>query len=69
MLGEMTRSKRRRGRIRAPGSAPAQGAGASSQGRARGHMPVLADELLELLDPRPGQVAIDCTFGDGATRD
>ena len=65
MLGEMTRSKRRRGRIRAPGSAPAQGAGASPQGRARGHMPVLADELLELLDPRPGQVAIDCTFGDG----
>jgi 16S rRNA (cytosine1402-N4)-methyltransferase len=28
-------------------------------------MPVLADELLELLDPRPGQLAIDCTFGDG----
>ena len=65
MLGEMTRSKRRRGRIRAPGSLPGQGAGASPQGRARGHMPVLADELLELLDPRPGQVAIDCTFGDG----
>ena len=65
MLGEMTRSKRRRGRIRAPGSLPGQGAGASPQGRTRGHMPVLADELLELLDPRPGQVAIDCTFGDG----
>ncbi len=29
------------------------------------HVPVLAGELLELLDPRPGQVAIDCTFGDG----
>ncbi len=29
------------------------------------HIPVLADELLELLDPRPGQVAIDCTFGGG----
>jgi 16S rRNA (cytosine1402-N4)-methyltransferase len=26
---------------------------------------VLADELLELLDPQPGQTAIDCTFGDG----
>jgi 16S rRNA (cytosine1402-N4)-methyltransferase len=30
-----------------------------------GHTPVLADELLELLDPRPGQLAVDCTFGDG----
>ena len=26
---------------------------------------MLADELLELLDPQPGQTAIDCTFGDG----
>jgi 16S rRNA (cytosine1402-N4)-methyltransferase len=26
---------------------------------------VLASELLELLDPQPGQVAVDCTFGDG----
>jgi 16S rRNA (cytosine1402-N4)-methyltransferase len=26
---------------------------------------VLAGELLELLDPQPGQTAIDCTFGDG----
>jgi 16S rRNA (cytosine1402-N4)-methyltransferase len=26
---------------------------------------VLADELLELLDPQEGQTAIDCTFGDG----
>jgi 16S rRNA (cytosine1402-N4)-methyltransferase len=29
------------------------------------HIPVLAEELLELLDPQPGQVAIDCTFGGG----
>jgi 16S rRNA (cytosine1402-N4)-methyltransferase len=29
------------------------------------HIPVLAEELVELLDPRPGQVAIDCTFGGG----
>jgi 16S rRNA (cytosine1402-N4)-methyltransferase len=29
------------------------------------HIPVLADELLELLDPQPGQTAIDCTFGGG----
>jgi 16S rRNA (cytosine1402-N4)-methyltransferase len=26
---------------------------------------VLAAELLGLLDPQPGQTAIDCTFGDG----
>jgi 16S rRNA (cytosine1402-N4)-methyltransferase len=29
------------------------------------HIPVLAGELIGLLDPRPGQVAIDCTFGGG----
>src|SRR3954466_13379296 len=27
------------------------------------HVPVLAGELIEALDPRPGQVAIDCTLG------
>src|ERR687886_2443140 len=31
----------------------------------RAHVPVLAGELIELLDPRPGDLAIDCTFGDG----
>ncbi len=29
------------------------------------HTPVLARELLELLDPQPGQTAVDCTFGGG----
>jgi 16S rRNA (cytosine1402-N4)-methyltransferase len=29
------------------------------------HIPVLAGELIELLDPRPGEVAIDCTVGGG----
>ena len=29
----------------------------------RTHVPVLAGELIEALDPRPGQVAIDCTLG------
>jgi 16S rRNA (cytosine1402-N4)-methyltransferase len=29
------------------------------------HVPVLAGELVELLDPQPGDVAIDCTFGGG----
>jgi 16S rRNA (cytosine1402-N4)-methyltransferase len=42
---------------------PPDGEGAGSAGA--GHVPVLAKELLELLDPQPGQTAIDCTFGDG----
>jgi 16S rRNA (cytosine1402-N4)-methyltransferase len=29
------------------------------------HTPVLAAELIELLAPQPGQVAVDCTFGAG----
>ena len=29
------------------------------------HVPVLAAELIEALDPQPGQVAIDCTLGAG----
>ncbi len=29
------------------------------------HIPVLAEELLELLDPQTGQTAVDCTFGGG----
>jgi 16S rRNA (cytosine1402-N4)-methyltransferase len=29
------------------------------------HVPVLAGELIDLLDPAPGEVAIDCTFGGG----
>jgi 16S rRNA (cytosine1402-N4)-methyltransferase len=29
------------------------------------HVPVLAAELIALLDPQPGEVAIDCTFGAG----
>jgi 16S rRNA (cytosine1402-N4)-methyltransferase len=29
------------------------------------HTPVLAGELIDLLDPRPGEVAVDCTFGGG----
>jgi 16S rRNA (cytosine1402-N4)-methyltransferase len=27
------------------------------------HVPVLAGELIEALDPRPGQIAVDCTLG------
>jgi 16S rRNA (cytosine1402-N4)-methyltransferase len=29
------------------------------------HIPVLAGELIGVLDPQPGQVAVDCTFGGG----
>src|SRR4051794_24872295 len=29
----------------------------------RTHVPVLAGELIEALDPRPGEIAIDCTLG------
>lgn len=29
------------------------------------HIPVLAGELIDVLDPAPGETAIDCTFGAG----
>jgi 16S rRNA (cytosine1402-N4)-methyltransferase len=29
------------------------------------HLPVLATELVELLSPQPGELAVDCTFGAG----
>ena len=29
------------------------------------HIPVLAGELVDLVDPQPGETAIDCTFGAG----
>jgi 16S rRNA (cytosine1402-N4)-methyltransferase len=29
------------------------------------HVPVLAGEAIELLDPAPGQTVVDCTFGAG----
>jgi len=29
------------------------------------HVPVLAGELIEALDPQPGEVAVDCTLGGG----
>jgi 16S rRNA (cytosine1402-N4)-methyltransferase len=74
-LTELSRRRRPGGRpYRAgrPGAAPATAAAAAAAGRTPppgnggdGHTPVLAGELLALLDPQPGQVAIDCTFGDG----
>jgi 16S rRNA (cytosine1402-N4)-methyltransferase len=32
---------------------------------ARTHVPVLAGELIAVVDPAPGAVAVDCTFGAG----
>ncbi|HEX5851774.1 MAG TPA: 16S rRNA (cytosine(1402)-N(4))-methyltransferase RsmH, partial [Solirubrobacteraceae bacterium] len=58
--GEGARSSRRAARAASPADCAAS---ASQSGGS--HIPVLAGELLELLDPKPGQVAIDCTFGDG----
>jgi 16S rRNA (cytosine1402-N4)-methyltransferase len=29
------------------------------------HEPVLAEEAIDLLDPRPGETFVDCTFGGG----
>ncbi|MGI9183653.1 MAG: 16S rRNA (cytosine(1402)-N(4))-methyltransferase RsmH [Solirubrobacteraceae bacterium] len=29
------------------------------------HIPVLAGELIDLVDPRPGETAVDCTIGGG----
>ncbi len=64
-LLEMTRSPRRAPRARSSGFG-GQPAGHPDPGGARsGHTPVLAAELIELLDPQPGQTVIDCTFGDG----
>ena len=32
---------------------------------ARGHEPVLADEVARMLALRPGETVVDCTFGAG----
>ena len=55
-------AKRRRGDRPRPARRRAAAASTTPVG---GHVPVLADELLELLAAEPGQTAIDCTFGDG----
>jgi 16S rRNA (cytosine1402-N4)-methyltransferase len=65
-------AKRRRGagestrppRGRRTGAATVHGPSGGAPGETT-HTPVLAGELLEALDPRPGQLAVDCTFGDG----
>ncbi len=66
-LLEMKRSSRRpaRGRRAAHGPRPSVVGAAGVGEGGLGHVPVLATELLDVLDPQPGQTAIDCTFGDG----
>ncbi|HWF32954.1 MAG TPA: 16S rRNA (cytosine(1402)-N(4))-methyltransferase RsmH [Solirubrobacteraceae bacterium] len=65
----MKRSQRRPARGRPSAATRAHARRDSPHGDAPGgpysHTAVLAGELLELLDPQPGQTAIDCTFGDG----
>jgi 16S rRNA (cytosine1402-N4)-methyltransferase len=64
-LLEMRRAKRRPPRGRPSNAAARQLARCGAPAEAHGHTPVLAAELLELLELVPGQTAIDCTFGDG----
>ncbi len=75
-VGPLDLARRRRGagessqraRSRRQGSAPiVDGAGEGGGGPSKraAHTPVLASELLALLDPHPGALAVDCTFGDG----
>ena len=62
------RSGGRRGRSPRGSRVSQDHGGAPATGGRRAHTPVLASELLELLDldrVPPPQVAIDCTFGDG----
>jgi 16S rRNA (cytosine1402-N4)-methyltransferase len=60
----MTRSRRRALR-RSSGPARRQTAALDPGDAQPLHRPVLASELVEVLDPEPGQTALDCTFGDG----
>ena len=64
-LLEMKRARARSPRGRHSSRAPWLTARVDAQGERQRHVPVLAAELLELLNPQPGQTAIDCTFGDG----
>jgi 16S rRNA (cytosine1402-N4)-methyltransferase len=61
---QRSRSRRQGASPTAGGTGGTGGAGGAPYNRPA-HTPVLASELLALLDPRPGALAIDCTFGDG----
>ena len=38
---------------------------ASGKTPAGSHVPIMVEEILEVLDPRPGDIAVDCTLGFG----
>jgi len=38
---------------------------ASGKTPAGTHVPIMVEEILEVLDPRPGDIAVDCTLGFG----
>ena len=50
---------------RVSGHAARRRSGPERGGEQARHVPALAAELIELLEPQRGQCAIDCTFGDG----
>jgi 16S rRNA (cytosine1402-N4)-methyltransferase len=58
-------ARRRRAAQSRPRSRARRMSGPARVAATGSHTPVLADELLDAIDPRPGQSAIDCTFGDG----
>jgi 16S rRNA (cytosine1402-N4)-methyltransferase len=62
---ELARRRRATGAGSRAGRARRISGPARGEVAAGGHTPVLAEELLELIAPQPGQTAIDCTFGDG----
>jgi 16S rRNA (cytosine1402-N4)-methyltransferase len=65
-LGPAGHPDRRRATRRSAARArPRRGPGARRPTREAPHTPVLASELLHALDLRPGQTAVDCTFGGG----
>src|SRR5262249_61521592 len=49
----------------ANGAAGQMAASANLQYVPTEHEPVLAAELVDVLDPRPGETFVDCTFGGG----
>ena len=65
---ELTR-RRRSSRAGSPRAGTPDGPGTATVtlvlDMTRTHVPVLAGELIDALDPAPGAVAVDCTFGAG----
>jgi 16S rRNA (cytosine1402-N4)-methyltransferase len=62
------RARGRRSAARTAGRQPGRGdllAGQAPGEAELSHTPVLARELVALVDPQPGQTVIDCTFGGG----